>query len=144
MNNKQWQPPHTGEFPHPQANQQVQFCRDCGRYHPMPQPNFQGPHPPEQQFNVQQTELGWNPGQPQFHNQPFSYEQQLTEANRQIDIIEAINIALDQVPGEVVEAERKRKHGTMIYEVEIVNEQGVKYEVEIDRNTGNVISVELD
>jgi uncharacterized membrane protein YkoI len=59
-------------------------------------------------------------------------------------MIEAINIALEQVPGEPVEAELKQQQGMLIYEVEIVNQQGVKYEVEIDVNTGNVLSVELD
>lgn len=169
MNNKQWRPPHPGQpgqFQQPGANQPVQFCRDCGQYHPIPlqnlaqqqggQPNFSGsrpqpvphpqpgPQPQEQPVNFQQAGPEWSHAPEHFNNQQMAEEQELSKWARRISMIEAINIALDQVPGEPVEAERKRKHGTLIYEVEIVNEQGVKYEVDIDANSGNVISVELD
>jgi len=169
MNNKQWHPPHRGHpghFQQPGANQPVQFCRDCGQYHPIPlqnlaqqqdeQPNFSGSRPQpvprpqtgsqsqEQPVNFQQPRPEWSHAQDHFNNQKMAEEQDLSTWGRRISMVEAINIALDQVPGEPVEAERKRKHGTLIYEVEIINEQGVKYEVDIDANSGNVISVELD
>lgn len=63
---------------------------------------------------------------------------------RRITIEEAMNIALQQVPGEVVKVERETKAGRSIYEVDIVTSQGVKYEVKIDINTGEVIEVEID
>lgn len=63
---------------------------------------------------------------------------------RAISMEEAIGIARQQVPGQVVEAELKRKGNRLIYEVEIVTDANVKYEVKIDYNTGQVIEVELD
>lgn len=191
MNNNHWRPPHPGHFPHPQVNQQVQFCRDCGQYHPIPpqqgfprQPEFpqqnpqqinmqQAEHPafqqagpefeqqdfrqpePESHMQQRQPEPEVPAEQPQFNRQYVEEEQQMEPHQnfqqpeqqpewRRINMIEAINIALEQVPGEPVEAELKQGQGMLIYEVEIVNQQGVKYEVEIDVNTGNVLSVELD
>lgn len=63
---------------------------------------------------------------------------------RQIDIIEAINIAVQRVPGEVVSAELDTKSGMQVYEVEIVTAQGVKYEIDVDRQTGNILDIDLD
>lgn len=153
MNNNQWRPPHPGQFPHPQANQQMQYCRDCGQYHPIqqmrrpgPQPGFQRSVQPEQQPQpqpgFQQPEL--LPEQSQGHEQQLVEEQYVPDWDRRVNLVEAITIALEEVPGEAVEAEMKRKHGMLIYEVEIVTQQGVKYEVEVDVNTGNIVTVELD
>lgn len=68
------------------------------------------------------------------------------EANwyRRITIEEAMSIALQQVPGEVVKVEKDTKAGRPIYEVDILTTQGIKYEVEIDINTGEVIDIEID
>lgn len=63
---------------------------------------------------------------------------------RQITIEEAIRIARQQVPGEVVKVELERKGPRLIYEVDIVTSQGVKYEVEMDARTGEVLEVEID
>lgn len=100
----------------------------------------------EQQQRQQQNH--WNP-QPQHggHGQgypqmPYMHQQQ--QINRQISIEDAIGIAREQVPGQVVQAELEKKGGRLIYEVDIVTAQGVKYEVEIDANTGEVIDIELD
>ncbi len=142
MNNNQWQPPHPGQFPHPQANQQMQYCRDCGQYHPIQQQNFQQMRQPEPQPNFQRPEQPVE--YPQFNEQQLPNEQFSPDWSRRVNMIEAITIALDEVPGEAVEAELKREHGMLIYEVEIVTQQGVRYEVEIDVNTGNIASVQLD
>lgn len=63
---------------------------------------------------------------------------------RQITIEEAMHIALQQVPGQIVKVELEMEHGSRIYEVDIINQQGVKYEVKVDVNTGRIINVELD
>lgn len=63
---------------------------------------------------------------------------------RQITIEDAIGIARGQVSGQVVQAELERKAGRLIFEVDIINQQGVKYEVKVDAMTGEVIEVELD
>lgn len=63
---------------------------------------------------------------------------------RQIMIEDAIRISREQVPGQVVKAELESKNGRLIYEVEVVTAQGVKYEVKVDGNTGAVLEIELD
>ncbi|MBY7144910.1 PepSY domain-containing protein [Virgibacillus sp. NKC19-3] len=84
----------------------------------------------------------WGPtGYPNWQHQGYGYRENW---NRQINMIEGINIALQQVPGEVVSAELDTKNNTQIYEVEIVTQQGAKYEVDVDRSTGNILSIDLD
>ena len=63
---------------------------------------------------------------------------------RRISMDQAMQIALQQVPGQVVKAELEVEHGIVIYEIEIRTHEGHKYEVEIDANTGNVLKVKLD
>jgi len=63
---------------------------------------------------------------------------------RQISIQEAINIALERVPGQVVKIELGQENGIWIYEVDIITTQGVKYEVHVDINTGAIVKVEVD
>ena len=55
---------------------------------------------------------------------------------------EVIEIALTEVPGEVVEVEFETEDGIDIYEVEILTADGEEMEVEIDANTGEVLEVE--
>ncbi|GKV69326.1 hypothetical protein NCCP2716_18240 [Sporosarcina sp. NCCP-2716] len=63
---------------------------------------------------------------------------------RRISIDQAMTIALQQVPGQVVKAELEYDHGMVIYEVEIRTADGHKYEVKIDAATGSVLDVKLD
>jgi|SRR5690625_2696681 len=76
-----------------------------------------------------------------YHQQP---QHHLPAWDRRVSIEEAIGIALEQVPGQVVKVELEHEQGILVYEVEILTQQGVKYEVAVDVNSGNVVSVELD
>lgn len=88
----------------------------------------------------------WDPYEGYMNGQQpgYGYHPNWQNWYRQINMVDAINIALQQVPGEAVEAELKTRQGRRIYEVEIVTAQGTKYEVEVDRNTGEIVDVELD
>ncbi len=55
-----------------------------------------------------------------------------------------IEIALAEVPGEVVEIELEREDGMQVYEVEILTADGTEMEVEIAAGTGDVLEVEAD
>lgn len=70
--------------------------------------------------------------------------QQKVHQRQQLLMEDAIQIARQHVPGLVVEAELKREHGQQIFEIEIVTSDGVRYEVEIDANSGEVIEISLD
>ncbi len=63
---------------------------------------------------------------------------------RSISMDQAMVIALQQVPGQVVKAELEYDHSMIIYEVEIRTADGHKYEVKIDAAAGNVLSVKPD
>jgi uncharacterized membrane protein YkoI len=63
---------------------------------------------------------------------------------REVTIVEAMNIALQQVPGQVVKIELGTEKGIRVYEVDIITAQGIKYEVSVDVNTGGIVEVEMD
>ncbi|MEN1969504.1 PepSY domain-containing protein [Lentibacillus sp. N15] len=91
----------------------------------------------------------WNTpyGYANWQNQGYGYHginQNQAGWYRQITIEDAMQIALQQVPGEVVKVELDTNYGVEVYEVEIVTNQGTKYEVEVDRETGRIVNIELD
>lgn len=63
---------------------------------------------------------------------------------RRISMEQANEIALQRVPGQVVKSELEFEDGILIYEVDIRTADGLKYEVEIDAVTGEVVKVKLD
>ena len=70
-------------------------------------------------------------------------KQAITEAPT-LSMIQAIEIANTEVPGIVLEAELENEDGTTIYEIEIVNAEGLEMEVEINAESGEVLLVEED
>lgn len=56
---------------------------------------------------------------------------------------QAIKTASEKVAGKVIEAELEKKHGTAVWEVEIVGEDGKVTEVHVDANSGTVIDTEV-
>ena len=59
-----------------------------------------------------------------------------------VTIQDAIKTASDKIAGTVVEAELERKHGKIIWEVEIMRADGKVTEVHIDAASGAVIDTE--
>ena len=55
----------------------------------------------------------------------------------------AIEIALAEVNGKVIEVEAERENGLLLYEV-VVNNQGKIAEVEVDAQTGRILEVEWE
>ena len=100
-------------------------------------PNHQY-HPDHQQ---QQWQNNWQNQGSRNHSHP---EQHMPAWNRQVTIEEAMNIARNQVQGQVVKVELEHEQGVLVYEVDIITQQGVKYEVIVNANTGGVLSIELD
>lgn len=49
-----------------------------------------------------------------------------------------------QHPGTIVETELERKHGRYVYEIEVVDDNGVKTELKYDAKTGDLISSEVE
>lgn len=63
-------------------------------------------------------------------------------ATAKVTIDQAIKTASEKVPGKVVEAELEKKHGTLVWEVEVVTGENKVMEVHIDAESGAVIEVE--
>lgn len=61
-----------------------------------------------------------------------------------LDIEEARQIALKQVPGDITEEELEQEKGRWVYSFDIRPSSGPEMEVEIDANTGEVLEVEED
>lgn len=59
-----------------------------------------------------------------------------------VTIEQAIKTASERVPGKLVEAELEKKHGTLVWEVEVVTAENKVVEVHIDAESGAVIDVE--
>ena len=56
-----------------------------------------------------------------------------------VTIDQAIKTALEEVAGEVVEAELAKKHGKLAWEVEVVTAENKVMEIHIDAASGEVI-----
>lgn len=55
----------------------------------------------------------------------------------------AIQIALQQVPGQVIKVELDYENGILVYEIDILTISGV-YEVHVDAITGQILKIERD
>lgn len=129
--NHHWQGHHPQRHPFWQTNTYPSQQRPQ-QFQPQPQP-----HP--QQFQPQPPQPGIQQQWPQ--QQGWSSEQ---EWDRRISIYDAMAAANEQVPGDIVKVELEREQGVLVYEVEIVTAEGVKYEIDVDVNTGEVLNVQLD
>ena len=69
-------------------------------------------------------------------------QQQLADAN--IQFSDAIEIAMTAVPGKVFEVELELEDEQAVWEVEILSVENQQVEVEIDANTGEILSQEID
>ena len=72
-----------------------------------------------------------------YNNQPYN-------RYSRISIEDAMSIALEQIPGEIVKVELDTENGLLVYEVDIMTAQGIKYEMEIDAQTGRIVKVKRD
>ncbi|MDR4493843.1 MAG: PepSY domain-containing protein [Nitrospirales bacterium] len=68
----------------------------------------------------------------------------VTNLQTSVTMEKAIKTATTQFPGKVLEAELENEDGKAIYEVEIVNTAGETREFEIDANSGQILSSELE
>ncbi|MFJ7978285.1 PepSY domain-containing protein [Peribacillus sp. NPDC096379] len=71
-------------------------------------------------------------------------EQQQLEKEAKISANESTSIALKEVKGKVTDTELEDEDGTVVYGVEITDDQGKKHDVKVDAKTGKVLKVEAD
>ena len=57
---------------------------------------------------------------------------------------QVVEIALMEIPGEVIDVEQERHRGVSVFEVEILGSDGVEMEIEIAAQTGEILQVESE
>ncbi|CAM3823861.1 MULTISPECIES: PepSY domain-containing protein [Mesobacillus] len=71
-------------------------------------------------------------------------EQQQLEKKAKITAEESTTIALKEVKGQVTDTELEDEDGTVVYGVEITDDQGKTHDVKVDAKTGKVLKVDVD
>lgn len=71
-------------------------------------------------------------------------EQQQLEKEAKISANKSTSIALKEVKGKVTDTELEDEDGTVVYGVEVTDDQGKKHDVKVDAKTGKVLKVEAD
>lgn len=64
----------------------------------------------------------------------------LKEAGEILPLESVITMATSKKPGRVIEAELKSSRGGYVYEIELVDKDGVVWELKYDAKTGEMIS----
>lgn len=65
--------------------------------------------------------------------------------NRQrVSMQEAMQIALQRIPGQILYVDMEMENGTLIYEFFILTQQNRIFEVEVNSRTGRIIKIEED
>lgn len=67
---------------------------------------------------------------------------QLKESGQIMPLRDLIEQVSKDYPGRIIEVELEEEDGRYVYEMEIVNEQGVVTELDIDAGSGKVLKVE--
>jgi uncharacterized membrane protein YkoI len=70
-------------------------------------------------------------------DQPIEIET-ASETNQKISIDEAINIAREKTPGEVVKAELNTQNPVWVYKIDVITSENNRDKIEVDANTGNI------
>ena len=63
---------------------------------------------------------------------------------QRITLEQAMNIALQRIPGEIVHVDLDMEDGLLVYEVFIMTPSNQVFEVEVHARTGNVIKIEQE
>jgi uncharacterized membrane protein YkoI len=74
-----------------------------------------------------------------FARHDYDDARRLQEAGQILPLERLIEAARTQHAGRVIETELKGRHGCYVYEIEIVDEQGVVWEMHYDAATGKFI-----
>ncbi len=64
---------------------------------------------------------------------------QLLQAGEILPLEQILKISRQQHDGHILEVELEQEHGTLIYELEILNKQGHVWEIKIDARSGIII-----
>ncbi len=69
---------------------------------------------------------------------------QLAQEGKILPLQEILQRIEQDLPGQILELELERKRGLVIYEIELLDEQGTVWELKVDAATGDVLERELE
>lgn len=69
---------------------------------------------------------------------------ELKDSGQIMSLEEVLRVVRKQYPGRVIEVELEKDDGGYIYDLEVVDEQGVVWDIEIDAGNGELIERERD
>ena len=85
-----------------------------------------------------------NPGQRLFAENDHIEARRLQETGAILPLEKIISRVQPLYPGRIIEVELEKNDGRIVYEIEIINNEGIVVEVTVDAVTGEVLSVEND
>ena len=68
----------------------------------------------------------------------------LTQSGKIVPLTELLRNIQAEKPGRVIEVELERKGQAYVYEIEILDEQGVVWEYKLDAVSGEILELELE
>lgn len=74
----------------------------------------------------------------------FDEQQNKVMPDNTIALTEAVEIAMDAIPGNIYEAEFEFEDDQAVWEIELVSLTNEHFEIEIDAETGEILSQEKD
>ena len=66
------------------------------------------------------------------------------EAGKVLPLEELLARHRERIPGRLLDLEVEREHGRIVYELEVVDDQGQVYEIYLDAQTGEWLGQELE
>lgn len=66
------------------------------------------------------------------------------EAGKVLPLEELLERHRERIPGRLLDLEVEREHGRIVYELEVVDEQGQVHEIYLDAQTGEWLGQELE
>ncbi|WP_047535468.1 PepSY domain-containing protein [Methylotenera sp. N17] len=88
--------------------------------------------------------LVWFTGQPISAGESPATARKLSASGQILSLEKITKAAKALKPGEILETELERKHGAYVYEVEILDDKGLVWELKLDAKTGKLIKMEQD
>lgn len=72
----------------------------------------------------------------------FYYNSPYATIRQRVSMEEAMQIALQRIPGQVLYVDMEMENGVLVYEFFILTPQNRIYEVEVNSRTGRIIKIE--
>ena len=77
-----------------------------------------------------------------YYNNYYNNHYPAHHFRQRLSADQAIQIALQRIPGQVLHVDLEMENGVLVYEIYILSPQNKIYEVEVNSRTGRIIKIE--